>query len=44
MLHGVKGKDWETVILDTSPAFWDLIEARRKEPTVSGDEVERRTK
>lgn len=42
VLLGVEGKDWETVVLETSPAFWDLIEARRKEPTLSTDEVERR--
>jgi len=42
VLLGVEGKDWETVDLETSPAFWDLIEARRKEPTLSADEVERR--
>jgi len=42
VLLGVEGKDWETVILETSPAFWDLIEARRKEPTLSVDEIERR--
>ena len=42
VLLGVEGKDWETVILETSPAFWDLIEARRKEPTLSADEFERR--
>lgn len=42
VLLGVEGKDWETVILETSPAFWDLIEARRKEPTLSADEIERR--
>ena len=42
VLLGVEGKDWETVVLETSPAFWDLIEARRKEPTLSVDEVERR--
>lgn len=40
MLLGVEGKDWETVILETSPAFWDLIEARRKEVTLSEDELE----
>ena len=44
VLLGVEGKDWETVILETSPAFWDLMEARRKEPTLSADEIERRTK
>ncbi|MDD9983130.1 MAG: type II toxin-antitoxin system Phd/YefM family antitoxin [Gammaproteobacteria bacterium] len=42
VLLGVEGKDWETVVLETSPAFWDLIEARRKEPTLSADAVERR--
>ena len=42
VLLGVAGKDWETVVLETSPAFWDLIETRRKEPTLSADEVERR--
>ena len=42
VLLGVEGKDWETVILETSPAFWDLMEARRKEPTLSADEIERR--
>ena len=42
VLLGVEGKDWETVVLETSPAFWDLIEARRKEPTLSADELERR--
>ena len=42
VLLGVQGKDWETVILGTSPAFWELIEARRKQPTISVDELERR--
>ena len=42
VLLGVEGKDWETVVLETSPAFWDLIEARRKEPTLSADELESR--
>ena len=44
VLFGVEGKDWETVTLETSPAFWDLIQARRKEPTLSADELERRTR
>ena len=42
VLLGVQGKDWETVILETSPAFWELIETRRKQPTISVDELERR--
>ena len=44
VLLGVEGKDWETVTLETSPALWDLIEARRKEPTLSVDELARRTR
>ena len=42
VLLGVEGKDWETVVLETSPAFWELIEARRREPTLSLNELERK--
>lgn len=31
---GVEGDDWEGVVYRTSPAFWRMIEARRKEKTV----------
>jgi prevent-host-death family protein len=41
VLVGVEGKDWETVVLETSSAFWDLIEKRRREPTLSTEELER---
>ena len=41
VLLGVEGKDWETVVLEISPAFWDLIAARRREPTLSAEELER---
>jgi len=44
VMLGVEGKDWETVVLETSPAFWELVEARRREPTLSTDELERRLK
>lgn len=40
VLLGVEGKDWESVVLETSPGFWNLIEARRREPTLSAEEVE----
>jgi prevent-host-death family protein len=40
VLVGVEGKDWETVVLETSSAFWDLIEKRRREPTLSSEELE----
>ena len=40
VLVGVEGKDWESVVLETSPAFWSLIEARRREPTLPAEEVQ----
>ena len=36
------GKDWETVILETDPTFWKLIQLRRKEPTISFKELKAR--
>ena len=39
---GVQGYDWEDVVLQTSPTFWKMIEARRKEKTVSLGEMRRR--
>ncbi len=39
VLVGVEGEEWESVILQTSAAFWRLIEKRRKEPTISLDEM-----
>ena len=41
VLVGVEGKDWETVVLETSSAFWRLIEKRRQESTLSTEELER---
>ncbi len=42
LLVGVEGKDWETVILETDPTFWRLIQERRKEPTISFKELKAR--
>jgi prevent-host-death family protein len=42
LLVGVEGKDWETVILETDPTFWKLIQRRRKEPTISFKELKAR--
>jgi len=39
---GVEGKDWEDVLLQRSSSFWKLIEARRKERTVTLAEMRRR--
>ena len=44
LLLGVEGKDWETVILETDPTFWKLIQERRKEPTISFKELKARLK
>lgn len=35
VLVGVEGADWETVVLQSDPAFWRLIRTRRKQPTLS---------
>ena len=42
LLVGVEGKDWETVILETDPTFWKLIQQRRKEPIISFKELKAR--
>ena len=42
VMVGVEGKDWEDVLLQTSSTFWKLIEERRKEPTISLQELRTR--
>jgi prevent-host-death family protein len=42
VLVGVEGEEWEDVVLQTDPAFWKLIRARRKQPTLSLDELKKR--
>jgi hypothetical protein len=44
VLVGVEGKDWEDIVLQTSPTFWKLIEERRKQPTISLKELRKRLK
>jgi prevent-host-death family protein len=39
---GVEGQDWEDIMLQTSPAFWRLIEARRTEETIPLAEARKR--
>jgi prevent-host-death family protein len=39
---GVEGQDWEDLVLRRSPAFWKMIERRRKEKTVPLQEMRRR--
>jgi prevent-host-death family protein len=42
VLVGVEGEEWETVVLQTSAPFWRMIEKRRKEPTISLEEMKTR--
>jgi prevent-host-death family protein len=42
LMIGVEGHDLEDVLLMQNPRFWRMIEARRAEPTLSLEEVERR--
>ena len=42
LLVGVEGSDWETVVLQADPAFWKLIRARRRQPTISSSQLRRR--
>lgn len=44
VLIGVEGKDWETVLLETDPTFWRLVQERRKQPTISLQELKARLK
>jgi len=37
---GVEGQDWETVLRSTDAAFWQLIQERRQQATLTRDELE----
>jgi len=42
VLVGVEGNDWDTVVLQTDPTFWKLVRARRKQTTISLDQLKTR--
>lgn len=44
VLVGVEDEDWESVVIQTDPAFWRLIRARRKQPTLSLSQLKARLK
>lgn len=44
VLVGVEGKDWEDLVLQSSPSFWQFIETRRRQPTISLTELKSRLK
>ena len=39
---GVEGSDWEDLVIQSDPAFWRTIRERRKEQSISADEMRRR--
>ena len=43
LIIGVEGIDWETLALQTSPAFWRMIEKRRAEHTISLEAMKKLT-
>ena len=44
VLVGVEGEDWETVVLETNQQFWRLLEKRRKQPTITFAQMEKKLK
>lgn len=44
VLVGVEGQEWENVILETNPTFWKLIQRRRKQPTLSLEQLKSQLK
>lgn len=44
LLIGVEGQDWESVVIQTSGPFWELIKKRRKEKTISIKEMRKRVR
>lgn len=44
VLIGVEGEDWETVILETDPTFWRMVQARRAQHTITVEELKARLK
>jgi len=42
VLVGVEGADWDAVVLQTDPAFWRMVRARRKQATLSLDQMRAR--
>ena len=43
LVIGLEGSDWETVVLETNSKFWELIQKRRAQPTVSLEEMKQLT-
>ena len=39
---GVEGFDWDDIVIQSDPAFWSTMRERRKEKSISADEMRRR--
>ena len=44
ILVGVEGENWETVVLETNQKFWRLIDKRRKQPTITFAQMQKKLK
>ena len=42
LIIGVEGREWEDLVVQTDPKFWQLIEERRQQKTVSLSEMKKR--
>ncbi len=42
LVIGVAGMEWEDVVLQSDPAFWEMIRGRRKEKSISEREMKKR--
>lgn len=42
VLVGVEGEDWDAVVTQTDPRFWELIRHRRTQPTRSLAQLKKR--
>ena len=42
VIIGVKGMEWESVVMETNKSFWKMVRKRRAQPTVSLEEARSR--
>ena len=42
LVIGVEGAEWEDLVLQSDPSFWKVIRERRKEKSISQEEMRRR--
>jgi hypothetical protein len=42
LVIGVEGMEWEELVLQSDPSFWNLMRERRQEKSISQKEMRRR--